>query len=218
LPTLFGEGYGLYRRRGSTFVLSFTAHALAAALLVVSGQFVATHRHELHQQVVGLVADVSPYVLPASRSASGGGGGGGDRDKLPASKGVLPRFAREQLAPPAAVVRNDNPELAVEPTVVVPPEIRLSYPATGALGDPLSAVLGPPSNGTGSGGGIGSGNAAESARAAVLASDRDGAGASAAARITSEAECQLRVPCTHPTPSFPTKPAKRSTRARSSCG
>jgi protein TonB len=158
LPTLFGEGYGLYRRRGSTFVLSFAAHTLAAVLFVVSGRFVVTHRHEIREQVVGLVTDVSPYVLPASKSASGGGGGGGDRDKLPASKGALPRFAREQITPPAVIVRNEDPKLAVEPTVVVPPEIRLPYPTTGALGDPLSAVLGPPSNGPGSGGGIGSGS------------------------------------------------------------
>jgi TonB family protein len=39
---------------------------------------------------------------------------------------------------------------------VVPPEIKL--PTVGALGDPLSKVIGPPSNGTGSGGGIGSGS------------------------------------------------------------
>jgi periplasmic protein TonB len=101
---------------------------------------------------------VSPYILPPSASESGGGGGGGDRDKLAASRGVLPKFSREQITPPAVVVRNEDPKLAVEPTVVVPPEIRLPYPTTGALGDPLSAVLGPPSNGTGSGGGIGSGS------------------------------------------------------------
>jgi TonB family protein len=103
-----------------------------------------------------VITDISPYILPPSKSQSGGGGGGGDRDKLQASKGALPKFAREQLAPPAAVVRNENPKLAVEPTVVVPPEILL--PHTGPLGDPLSSVLGPPSNGTGSGGGIGSGS------------------------------------------------------------
>lgn len=158
LPTLFGEGYGLYQRRGSTFVLSFVMHALATALLLVSGRFVATHRQEIRQQVVGIVTEVSPYLLPPSRSESGGGGGGGDRDKLAASRGALPRLSREQITPPAVVVRNQDPKLAVEPTVVVPPEIRLPYPTTGALGDPLSAVLGPPSNGTGSGGGIGSGS------------------------------------------------------------
>ena len=42
------------------------------------------------------------------------------------------------------------------PSVVVPPQMKL--PTVGALGDPLSKVIGPPSNGTGYGGGIGSGS------------------------------------------------------------
>lgn len=158
LPTLFGEGYGLYQTRPSTFVFAFAAHAIAIALVVLSARFVVTQHREIRQQVIGVVTDVSPYVLPASEKKAGGGGGGGDRDKLPASKGTLPRFAREQLAPPTAVIRNENPKLAVEPTVVVPPEIRLQLPAMSVLGDPTSNVLGPPSNGTGAGGGIGSGS------------------------------------------------------------
>lgn len=158
LPTLFGEGYGQYRARGSMFVLSFLAHTLAVALLVLVGRFVAEHRHEVRQQVIGIVTDVSPYVLPPSASKAGGGGGGGDRDKLEASKGTLPRFSREQLAPPVVVIRNENPKLPVEATVVVPPEIHLLLPQTGALGDPLSSILSPPSSGIGSGGGIGSGS------------------------------------------------------------
>ncbi len=158
LPTLFGEGYGQYRTRGSTFALSFLAHTLAVALLVLAGRFAAEHRHEVRQQVIGIVTDVSPYFLPPSESKGGGGGGGGDRDKLAASKGTLPRFSREQLAPPVVVIRNENPKLPVEATVVVPPEIRLPFPQTGALGDPLSSILSPPSSGIGSGGGIGSGS------------------------------------------------------------
>lgn len=158
LPTLFGEGYGIYKTRGRTFVLSFLIHALAVVLLVLSGKLLVSHRHEIRQQIINIVTDVSPYILPPSASKAGGGGGGGDRDVLAASKGVLPRFSREQLAPPAIVIRNENPKLPVEPTVVVPPEIHLPIPQTGALGDPLSSVLGPPSNGTGSGGGIGSGS------------------------------------------------------------
>lgn len=158
LPSLFGEGYGLYRTRRITFVFSFLAHALAVVVLLLSGRFLATHRHEIRQEVIGIVAEVSPYILPPSASKTGGGGGGGDRDKLAASKGALPRSSREQLAPPAVVVRNENPELPVEPTVVLPPDIRLSLPQTGVLGDPLSSIVGPPSSGTGSGGGIGSGS------------------------------------------------------------
>jgi protein TonB len=128
LPTLFGEGYGLYTTRPST-----------------------------KQQVIGLVSDVSPYILPPASTRAGGGGGGGDRDKLAASKGVLPKFSREQFTPPMVVIRNETPKLVAEPTVVVPPELQLLHQA-GPLGDPLSSVLGPPSSGTGSGGGIGSGS------------------------------------------------------------
>lgn len=156
LPTLFGEGYGLYGTKPITFVFSFIAHTLIIVLVMWSGSFVVTHRKQIQQQVVGLVTDISPYVLPASATKAGGGGGGGDRDKLQASKGALPKLSNQQITPPAVVVRNENPKLAVEPTVVVPPRIQL--PTNGPLGDPLSSVLGPPSSGTGSGGGIGSGS------------------------------------------------------------
>ena len=157
LPTLFGEGYGLYATRPSTFIFSFLIHILAVVVLLTSGTYMVRHRREIKQQVIGLVSDVSPYILPASTTRAGGGGGGGDRDKLPASKGVLPKFSREQLTPPMVVIRNQDPKLVAEPTVVVPPELQLPQHA-GPLGDPLSSVLGPPSSGPGSGGGIGSGS------------------------------------------------------------
>jgi hypothetical protein len=47
LPTLFGAGYGLYRTRGSSFVLSFVGHTLAIAVLLVSSRIVAAHHHEI---------------------------------------------------------------------------------------------------------------------------------------------------------------------------
>jgi len=156
LPTLMGEGYGLYETKPATFVFSFIIHTAAVAVVLISGQFLVSHRQEIKQQVVSLVSDVSPYVLSPSTTKAGGGGGGGDRDKLQASKGALPKLSEEQITPPAAVIRNDNPKLAVDPTVVVPPQIKL--PTAAQLGDPLSGVLGPPSNGPGFGGGIGSGS------------------------------------------------------------
>lgn|SRR5215813_10676297 len=155
LPTLAGEGYGVYRIRPSSFVFSFALNAFAVILLVWSGHWVVQHRDQIRQRVVGIVTDISPYVLPPSAKQSGGGGGGGDRDKLAASKGVLPKQSLEQITPPAVVVRNEAPKLAIDPTVVAP-QIQLSM--TGPIGDPLSNILGPPSNGTGSGGGIGSGS------------------------------------------------------------
>ena len=155
-PTLLGEGGGIYGMRKSTFTVSFLFHVLIVALLMTCGRYVVVHRQEIRQQVTGMVTDISPYILPASLSQSGGGGGGGDRDKLPASRGALPRFSTQQLTPPVVVVRNEKPKLAIEPTVVVPPEILM--PHSGPLGDPFSSSLGAASNGTGSGGGIGSGN------------------------------------------------------------
>jgi len=99
--------------------------------------------------------DIPP--LKQSPSRSGGGGGGGDRDVLQASRGKLPKFSMQQITPPAAVIRNPNPKLAVEPTIVIPPQVQLAMNNNMPnLGDPMShAVL--PSNGTGSGGGIGEG-------------------------------------------------------------
>ena len=156
LPTLFGEGGGLYPQRKDTFVYSFILHMVAAGLVIWSGLWVNEHKDEIKQQVVGLVTDISPYIpLPVSKTKAGGGGGGGDRDKLAAPKGALPKLSKDQIVPPAIVVRNENPKLVVDPSVVVPPQIKL--PTQGELGDPLSKVLGPPSNGTGAGGGIGSG-------------------------------------------------------------
>jgi protein TonB len=157
LPTLFGEGYNDYQVRKSTFVLSFLLHTIVVALILTSGFWMVKHQDQIKQTVVEILpGDLSAYALPPSRKQVGGGGGGGDRDKLAASKGALPKQALEQITPPAVVVRNPEPKLAVEPTVVVPPSI--SLPHAGQIGDPMSSILGPPSSGVGSGAGIGSGS------------------------------------------------------------
>lgn len=156
LPTLFGGGYGTYRLRGDAILFSVLVHTLALILILTSSTYVVMHRQQIRTQLVGAITELSPYVLPPAPTRAGGGGGGGDRDKLPASKGVLPKFSHEQFTPPMVIIRNENPKLAMEPTVIVPPEIIM--PHNGPIGDPLSNVLGPPSNGPGYGGGIGSGS------------------------------------------------------------
>jgi TonB family protein len=106
------------------------------------------------------MVDISPYLteLEAAGKKAGGGGGGGDRSPTPASKGAVPRFAKQQLAPPLAVIRNLSPKLQVEPTLLGPPELKLPQMASNMTtwGDP-QGVLGPPSNGPGTGGGTGGG-------------------------------------------------------------
>jgi len=155
LPTLTGEFGGEYKARPSAFLVSYLINVVVGALLIWSSHWVFVHKQEIKQHVVSLVTDVSPYVLPSSKKEVGGGGGGGDRDKLQASKGSPPKFTLKQLAPPAVVVRNENPKLPVDPSVLGPPQIQL--PQLAAVGDPLSKIMGPPSNGIGSNGGIGSG-------------------------------------------------------------
>ncbi len=154
LPTLFGDGYGLYKVRKGSFLASFLLNCTALGLLIWVSTWTASHVPEV-KKVIGLSVDITPYTLPASPDRSGGGGGGGSHDPKPASKGALPKFAKTQIAPPT-VLPMEQPKLPVTPTVVVPPEIKL--PQTGQLGDPMSKVIGTLSNGPGLGGGIGSGS------------------------------------------------------------
>ncbi len=154
LPTLFGEGYGIYQVQKNSFILSFLLNTLFVVGFVLIGSYAWENKQEIKKIIIDQAIDISPYVMPAAKDASGGGGGGGDRDKLQASKGALPKLSRQQITPPVVIVRNDNPKLVVPPEVVVP---QMNLPQLGNLGDPLSKVT-LASNGTGSGGGIGSGS------------------------------------------------------------
>ncbi len=152
--------WGFYNNKKNGALGSTVAHILLL-VVVIGGTILAkrmVQRIVKPQEVVTLIepGDIPP--LPPSKTKVGGGGGGGDRDKLQASKGKLPKLAMEQIVPPMVVVRNQNPKLTAEPTVVIPPQIKLAMNNLPNLGDPMSAVPGPPSNGTGSGGGIGSGS------------------------------------------------------------
>ena len=155
LPTLFATEEGNYPVKRANFAASLCLHAAALLLVAFSGLWMTHRARTSKEHVVSLITDPSFYLLPPASEKAGGGGGGGDRDVFRASKGNLPRFAREQFAAPAVVMRNDAPKLTIEPTVVGPPQLVLPH---GQMGDPLSGILSPPSNGTGTGGGIGSGS------------------------------------------------------------
>jgi protein TonB len=152
-----------YKKKGATG--SLAVHLVLIGLLIgisVAGAKVV-HNEIKKQEAVTLIApDPSAYMpLSAKKNDTlAGGGGGGDRDKLQAPKGHLPKFAMEQLTPPTMVIRNEHPKLTAEPTVVMPPQVKLPLAANMPnIGNPLSNVpSGPPSNGTGSGSGIGEGH------------------------------------------------------------
>jgi protein TonB len=152
-------GFYDYKRNGA---LGSTVVHIIGVLLIIGGTLLGRRVVQgitKPPEVVTLIAPDDIPPLPPSKTQAGGGGGGGDSDKFQASKGRLPKLAMEQITPPMVVVRNPNPKLAVEPTIVIPPEVHLAMNNMPNLGDPMSRLpSGPPSNGTGSGSGIGSGN------------------------------------------------------------
>src|SRR6516225_3454211 len=136
--------------------------SLSSQIILVLLLFSGFSSRIVQQKVaaVPLIApDIAPYVpeIPQKQRKVTGGGGGGDRSPLPASKGRLPKPSLRQFTTPVAVVNNPNPKLAMDPSLIVPPEVPLPEVNLSNYGDPL-AKLGPLSNGPGSGGGIGSGS------------------------------------------------------------
>jgi periplasmic protein TonB len=151
--------WGFYNYKKNGALGSTGVHVLIAGVIVAGtliGRRVVTAAPT--QKVTYTLVDPSDIPpLKPSKTQVGGGGGGGDRDVLEATKGKLPKLSMQQITPPVVVVRNEHPKLAVEPTVVVPPQVQMASNNMPNLGDPMShATL--PSNGTGSGGGIGSGS------------------------------------------------------------
>jgi TonB family protein len=142
--------------------MSAIIHAVLLGV-ILSGAFFG---HEIvqkvapHETVTLIAPSPDTYTLPTSKTIVSGGGGGGDHDPLPAPKGRLPKPAMHQITPPAIIMRNPKPRLAVEPTVVIPPQVHVAenhMPTLGVSSAPVMPAA-PPSNGTGSGGGIGSGS------------------------------------------------------------
>src|SRR6202789_2771370 len=150
-------GFYNYKKDGA---LTSTAFHVVVIGLIIGGTIFARRmvtKVEAKPQVETKLIDPGDYALKPAKTQAGGGGGGGDRDVLKASQGRLPKFSMQQITPPAAVIRNLDPKLAVEPTVVVPPDIKVAMVNMPNLGDPKSSAV-IPSNGTGSGSGIGSGS------------------------------------------------------------
>jgi periplasmic protein TonB len=151
-------GFYNYKKNGA---LTSTAFHVVVIALIIGGTIFARRlvaKVEAKPQIETKLIDPGDFIpMKPAKTQAGGGGGGGDHDVLQASKGKLPKFSlKPQLAPPAAVIRNPDPKLAVEPTVIVPPDIKVAMNNMPNLGDPKSSAV-IPSNGTGSLSGIGSG-------------------------------------------------------------
>jgi len=151
---IWGQSGGNEKTAGLGSVL---VHCSVVAILFLIGS--NDQVQKVAKEMVHLTApvDLAPYQPKAApqKQSMGGGGGGGNLSPLDASKGKLPKIAK-QFTPPSAVVLNENPKLIMEPSIEVQPNAVLPNVALNTLGDPLG--LGKiPSNGPGSGAGIGSG-------------------------------------------------------------
>ncbi len=136
---------------------SLLIHGGVIALLILVGTNPVVQQ-KVKDTVLYDPVDIAPYIpAPPKSNQMGGGGGGGDRSLTPPSQGKLPRIAPKQFTPPVAVVRNPDPKLVMEPTIIAQPDAPVPQINLPNLGDPLAGFKAP-SNGPGSGGGIGTGS------------------------------------------------------------
>jgi len=166
-PVPVKDIWGFYNYKGKGATVSLISHIVLLALMIGGTILFGRKVVEKAKETVTLIApNLDVPIMKPAKTQSGGGGGGGDRDKFQAPKGKLPKRSMEQITPPMMVVRSENPKLTVEPTVVVPPQVKLAQNNLPNLGAPVSHLPSePPSNGTGSGGGIGAGSGGEGAGA-----------------------------------------------------
>ncbi len=160
-PALLTMAGGIQTQRSpASFWTAIVFHAIAIALIA---WMIAKHvsvAAPVPQQVMSIVAPLTPPppppVMPRAEKM---GGGGGQHDLAPVTKGHLPKFSQEpQIVPPKAPP-TIAPKLAVEPTVMVQKDLKLADNKMPDLGMPNSTLVGN-SMGNGNGTGIGSGNGA----------------------------------------------------------
>jgi protein TonB len=144
--------------RRSPASIAFAVAAHGAILAVILFAAIQTHVRTKAISVQSAAIDIKPWlpVTPRARETMGGGGGGGDHDLIDVSKGRLPQLAQRQIDPPQ-IIRNDNPKMAVEPTIVMPKNIQPPDAQMPDIGLPTSSQVRMASNGAGSGAGMGSG-------------------------------------------------------------
>jgi protein TonB len=146
---------------GWSQVIAIGLHVAVIALLVIPiFTNVLPASTEAKNKLVGVVPlDISPYMakLPSGANKAGGGGGANNHTLTPTSKGKLPKFTMTQFTPPQAKIQNLNPKLAMDPSLLGPPDLKIPSPNMANFGDPLAKSV-TDSLGNGNGTGIGSGS------------------------------------------------------------
>jgi hypothetical protein len=117
--------WGLYGRQKKSFMMSTGFQVTVVAVVFALG--VTKQGQKMITKMVPIFApvDLTPVDAAPKKQVMQGGGGGGDRSALPASFGKLPKASMRQFTPPVAVYNNMNPKLAMEPSIIAPPDTPL---------------------------------------------------------------------------------------------
>ena len=146
---------------GTSQMLAIGLHVAAMGLLIIPifTNVLPASTEAKNKQVNVTSLDISPYMakLPAGNDKAGGGGGGNNHTLTPTTKGKLPKFTMTQFTPPQAKIQNLNPKLAMDPSLLGPPDLKVPSPNMSNWGDPLAKSV-TDSLGNGNGTGIGSGS------------------------------------------------------------
>jgi protein TonB len=141
------------RRDARSTGFAILAHAAAIALLFWAGY--AHVRFAAPVKQITIANLTPPPEMPKLQDRMGGGGG--QRGTTPVTKGQLPKFADQQITPPAAPVMQEQKIRMPEPTIEVQKDLKMANDNMPNLGMPSSPLLGS-SIGNGAGSGMGSGN------------------------------------------------------------
>jgi periplasmic protein TonB len=152
-PVAVKDIWGLYAKDPKSRYYSVAIHVTVFSLLMWG--FTSNRVQKAIKDNLSLIdPNLKPY-MPEKPKTSQGGGGGGAREPLPVSKGQAPKPALKQFVPPMIV--DHPPKLAMDPSIIAPPDTPLPQSNLNNWGDPLAKLMNG-SNGTGSGGGMGSGS------------------------------------------------------------
>jgi len=148
---IWGQSGGNESKAGVTAVV---VHIVVITLALVIGTNPAVQK--MVKDHVSLVAPPPELKMMPKKDLAGGGGGGGSKAPTPVSEGKLPKIAPKQFVPPM-IAQVEKPKIAIDPTIIAPPDANLPQINSDNFGDPLSKYH-LPSNGIGSGAGMGSGS------------------------------------------------------------
>ncbi|HXW63148.1 MAG TPA: energy transducer TonB [Candidatus Acidoferrales bacterium] len=142
-------------------VASIAAHVVAIALIVLVPLFLPNWISPAITKAFNpdeSSVDVSPFLPHLAPAATRAGGGGGQHNDQPATRGKLPKFSWTQFAAPLAKPV-EHPQIAMTPTVLGNPEIKMPNIDAPKWGDPFGKANND-SMGQGNGSGVGNGNGA----------------------------------------------------------